>query len=219
MAAPPNALTGRRLAAHESALPGDDARAEVPRRILHAAVARFSEVGFHGTSIRDLAEAAGVGAASLYDHFPSKEHLLAELVHLGHDHHQAALRRAVLEGGGAPADQLRSFVVAHVTFHAEYPVLAVVANHELHCLPPELAAASLALRSQSEGLLLDILDRGRATGDFLADDMFLVAAAIGAMGIRVASWIGSRDGYAAPEVAATYARFALSIAGSNPQET
>jgi AcrR family transcriptional regulator len=41
--------------------------------ILHAALRLFAERGFHGTSMPDLAAAAGVGAGTIYRHFDSKE--------------------------------------------------------------------------------------------------------------------------------------------------
>src|SRR5271156_655534 len=43
--------------------------------IVNAAREVFAEKGFHGTTTRDLAKAAGVSEALLYRHFPSKESL------------------------------------------------------------------------------------------------------------------------------------------------
>jgi AcrR family transcriptional regulator len=47
---------------------------------LEAAVTLFSQRGFHGTSVRAIAEQAGVALGLLYAHFPSKEALLASLL-------------------------------------------------------------------------------------------------------------------------------------------
>jgi len=44
-----------------------------PDAILAAALVLFAERGFHGTSVPDLAKAAGVGAGTIYRHFDSKE--------------------------------------------------------------------------------------------------------------------------------------------------
>ena len=41
--------------------------------IERAALALFAERGFHGTSVPDLADAAGVGAGTIYRHFDNKE--------------------------------------------------------------------------------------------------------------------------------------------------
>jgi AcrR family transcriptional regulator len=44
-----------------------------PDAILDAALVLFAERGYHGTSVPDLAKAAGVGAGTIYRHFESKE--------------------------------------------------------------------------------------------------------------------------------------------------
>ena len=49
-------------------------------RILDAAFALFSEKGFTATSMRDIADAVGIKAASLYNHFAGKRELFDALV-------------------------------------------------------------------------------------------------------------------------------------------
>lgn len=48
--------------------------------ILKAAAALFRRQGFHGTSIREIAEKAGVSLGNIYNHFPTKERLFAVLM-------------------------------------------------------------------------------------------------------------------------------------------
>ena len=49
-------------------------------KILDEALILFSESGYELTSMRKLADAVGIKAASLYNHFSSKREILAELV-------------------------------------------------------------------------------------------------------------------------------------------
>lgn len=49
---------------------------EARRRIISVAEALFAKQGFDGTSMREIAAAASMQAASMYYHFPSKEELL-----------------------------------------------------------------------------------------------------------------------------------------------
>ncbi len=48
--------------------------------ILAAAMAVFAERGYHGASVDDVAQAAGISKALIYEHFPSKKDLHASLV-------------------------------------------------------------------------------------------------------------------------------------------
>ncbi|MFN2617409.1 MAG: TetR/AcrR family transcriptional regulator [Thermoleophilaceae bacterium] len=48
--------------------------------ILHAAVEVFAERGYHASSIDDIARAAGISKALIYEHFASKEDLHARLL-------------------------------------------------------------------------------------------------------------------------------------------
>lgn len=50
------------------------------QQLLDAALALFGQRGFHGTSMDDIAEAAGVTKPILYQHFASKRDLILELL-------------------------------------------------------------------------------------------------------------------------------------------
>jgi len=65
----------------ESAETHEDARrTDTHQRILEVSAKLFSERGFAGTSIRDIAAALDVSKAALYYHFPSKDAILTEIV-------------------------------------------------------------------------------------------------------------------------------------------
>ncbi len=50
-----------------------------PRRVLLAAATAFAERGFHATTTRDIAAAAGLSPAALYVYFRSKEEVLYQI--------------------------------------------------------------------------------------------------------------------------------------------
>ena len=181
-------------------------------RILGAALRLFADVGFHGSSIRDIGAAVGLRAANLYLYYPSKEHLLAELVRLGYEVHHRALRRALVSGAsGGPEEQVRSVVRAHVRIHAQYPMLAQVANHEARALPAELIEPSMVLRNDSIAIVTDVIQRGVDGGVFAVGSPWLATAAIGGMGMRVASWYRPELGISLDQVADTYAEYAVRL--------
>jgi AcrR family transcriptional regulator len=54
--------------------------AERKRQLIQAARELFAEKGFNGTSVREIAKAAGVSEALLYKHFPDKQHIYQEIL-------------------------------------------------------------------------------------------------------------------------------------------
>jgi AcrR family transcriptional regulator len=158
------------------------------RRLLEAAVVGFSERGYHGVSVRDLAAATGVTAPSFYAHFTSKEDLLFQLALVGHRAHHEHLRDAILSAGPDPVDQLRAAVRANIWFHATYPLLAISVNSELHALNPEHEEQILTLRHGAGVLLTAVVERGRAAGVFDCPDPWLPLSAVAGMCLRVAWW-------------------------------
>ncbi len=205
----------RRLAAVEVELPGGVTPPGTRGRILRAALGLFSELGFHGTSIRQIASGVGINPATLYAHYPSKEHILAELVLLGHQELSACLDDALASAGPDPAARLAALVRAQVLVHAEFPLLAVVANTELHVLSGPHAAAPLELRARCRDLLAGVLAEGDASGAFAMVDPVLTGIALGGLGMQVAHWFRPDQPYSGQQVADAYAALALRMVGAH----
>jgi AcrR family transcriptional regulator len=74
------------------------------RQLLDVAVDVFAERGFHGTSMDEVAEAAGVTKPVLYQHFDSKRELFVELLDDVGSHLVQAVTAAV---GGATGPRQR----------------------------------------------------------------------------------------------------------------
>ena len=200
-------------------LPIEASESGTARRILEAGLELFSSRGYHGTSIRDVAELAGVKSASLYSHFSAKEDILGRLVFIGHDVHHRTLLSAMLEAGADPRDQLTSVIQAHVTVHCRYTHLAVVATRERKHLSETALAPAEALRRRSEALAVEIVNRGIEQDLFHVPDYEATLVAIGSMGIAVADWYPDRATALSPEaVAGAYARLALRMVGAAPLE-
>jgi AcrR family transcriptional regulator len=72
---------------------------ETRARLLDAAGALFAEQGFHGTTVREIADRAGVNLAAGHYHFGSKRALYLEVLR----DHFARIRAELRARGGAPA--------------------------------------------------------------------------------------------------------------------
>ncbi|HEX2323476.1 MAG TPA: TetR/AcrR family transcriptional regulator [Streptosporangiaceae bacterium] len=79
---PPRADTAPAEGTGGSGTPHSDARSrtDTRARIQHIAVELFTEHGYEGTSLREIAEHLGVTKAALYYHFKSKEDIILSLV-------------------------------------------------------------------------------------------------------------------------------------------
>jgi AcrR family transcriptional regulator len=198
-----------RIQAELPRLPTAAMRDGTAGRILAAGLLLFARKGYYGTSIRDIGDELGLKPANLYAYFKSKEHLLAELVRVGHEEHHGALRSALIGSGAGPVEQVGALVRAHVRTHAEYPLLATVANAEMHVLSPELAAPAQVLRAQSEAMFHEVVLRGIERGVFKPPHAVVTVAAIGGMGMRVASWYQPDFELSPEEIADAHAELAL----------
>ncbi|MER8186021.1 TetR/AcrR family transcriptional regulator [Kitasatospora sp. NPDC094015] len=205
----------RRAAAVEADLPEGVTPPGTRGRILQEALGLFAEAGFAGTSIRQIGAAVGINSATLYAHYPSKEHVLAHLVQIGHEEMHTRLAEALENSRDAgPAAQLSALVRAHADLHSRFPLLAIVTDSEIHSLSPELAGPALQLRHACWQLLLAVIERGLANGVFTVPDPLLAATAISAMGVRVAHWFGPDQPYTREQVADAHSEFALRILGA-----
>ncbi|QSR28490.1 TetR family transcriptional regulator [Nocardioides aromaticivorans] len=192
-------------------------RAEATRaRLLAAAVAAFSEKGFHGTTTRDIAGAAGMSPAAVYVHHKSKE----ELLHvISRDGHQAALDvvRQARATTSDPVEQLAAVARGFAMFHVEHHTIARILNYELAALSPEHRAEIDVLRTGIDRELRDLVASGVAAGAFDIPDPALAATALASMGIDIARWYREDGEWSPDQIGDYYADLALRLAGAAPQ--
>jgi AcrR family transcriptional regulator len=87
------------------------------RQLLDVAIDVFADRGFHGTSMEDVADAAGVTKPVLYQHFSSKRELYRELL----DHVGGRLVEAVttaVSAASGPREQVEAGFGAYFRFVA-----------------------------------------------------------------------------------------------------
>jgi AcrR family transcriptional regulator len=179
--------------------------------VLDAAVQNFQRVGYHGTSMRDIATGAGFTVASIYNHFPSKQRILQEIMVGILTDALAATRSAVLRAGALPHDQLRALMHAWLVFHTERRDEAVVGATEIRSLDPDGRRLVVALRDEQEHLFREVVEHGAETGAFGTPHPAEAVRALIAMGTSVASWYRPGGGLTPHQMGERYARLALGI--------
>jgi len=143
-------------------------------RILEVAKQAFARSGA-ATSLDDIAKQAGVGAGTLYRHFPTRDALL-EAVYRAEVEGLAAAERE-LTGKLPPVEALRAWMLLFVDHIATKQIIAPALN-TLVGGPSKVYAAS---RSQVQGAIEALVTRAIHSGDIRKDlDPFdLLRALIG----------------------------------------
>ena len=145
------------------------------QRIESAARALFRERGFDGTTLRAIAERAGMGASSIYRHVRTKEELLVG--QLSGLQEEAWKRFREQDDRRAPTeDRVARFLeIQHELLVADrdFTLIALRATTRPQA---RVARQVLVLHDRTIGLLAEILQIGRMRGDLAADLDVLEAA-------------------------------------------
>jgi len=204
--APKRRATAREDA--EAGRPGEEV-------ILKAAIAVMAEHGYHGTSVRDIAERAGLSPAALYYHFTSKQDVLATLMERGIERLLTRTRAALAEAGEAPADRLSAIVEVQVLFHLERQAATLLGTTELRALEEPLRGKHKAKRVAQQRLFDQVIEEGVAQGVFTTALPQEAARAIVVMCTGVAGWFSPRGKLSREEVVRRYQRLALDMVGAD----
>ncbi|GAB2979174.1 TetR/AcrR family transcriptional regulator [Nocardioides montaniterrae] len=193
----------------------DPSRAGATRaRLLEAAVLAFADKGFHGTTTRDIAAAAGMSPAALYVHHRSKEELLYLISKEGHEDTLRLIRTA-LATTADPVGQLRRVIHDFSAHHARGHTGARVVNYELAALSPDHLVEIQAIRHEIEDEMRRLVARGVEAGVFDSPEPRIAAAALLSLGIDLARWYRDDLRWTPEQIAEQYAAIALRIVGAH----
>ena len=144
---------------------GEDSQRQ---RLVAASVPLFVEQGFAGTSIRDLARAAGCTSSQVSYHFGGKEGLYREVVRRHVEVLEGALED-LSRRGESPLRRVVSLCRLIMGMHRRYPYLWRLVMHEM--LRPTEALENLLQRAVTRiaGLLTETLREGIRQGVFRED--------------------------------------------------
>ena len=163
-------------------------RADARKNYSHLLDVARDVVTEHGAdaSMRDIARRAGVGLATLFRHFPTREALFEALLRAKLD--TLTQQAVILETSKPPGDALVSWFREGVAFVGSYSgVVALMASAHANPDSP-LYAPCMAVRSAGARLLLSAQAEGTARADMDADDLFALMSALG--------WLVGQSGFA-----------------------
>lgn len=158
------------------------------KRIAHAAGRLFARHGYAGTSMADIAEAAGVSKATVFHHFRNKRALYDSLI----GEAVAGFREQLvplLEFAEEPEAGLRSFAAAHVERLTKLRgTMRLIMRELVDGSPDTREAITSGEMARNLTLVVDALRRAQARGQVRADADPGLAAFV----LLTASWFLSQ---------------------------
>lgn len=181
----------------------------VERQIQEHAVRLFAERGFAGTSLQDIANAAGLSRPALYYYVDSKDELLTTLVRQVTFDIADALEAIGKDRGRTPLLRLRQMVHAGALRQAEDPARFRLMLRSEAELPPDIAKEYEHGRRRVLAAFEDVISEGITDATLRPVDARVTALAIIGMVNWIAWWHHPGDARSGEEIAAQVAEFAI----------
>ncbi|MCW0213403.1 MAG: helix-turn-helix domain-containing protein [Pseudonocardia sp.] len=178
--------------------------------ILDAVLAEFLDVGYHGATVRRIAERSGLSLSGVYHHLSSKQEMLEKLIEVT----MADLdwrARAARDEGETPVDRFCLQVENLALFHTYRREPSFVASTEKRSLEPRNRERLASLRTRLQRTIDADVGAAVRAGEFRTDRPFDAARGVVTMCMALAEWFRT-DGPLTPEqIARQYVGFALDM--------
>ena len=183
--------------------------------ILAAAVELFRNHGFAGTSMQDIATAAGLSRPALYYHFKNKEEILRSLVEVVTVRTQREAARIASTATSDHAELLRAVVFSHAVSLLRHPQhFAVLQRDERH-LPARVQALQEKAKRELFDTFSHLIRSGVSAGMFRECDPVVTAFCIFGMCSWTVQWFKPGGKMSADKVAEIIADNAVSMVRRN----
>ena len=176
-------------------------------KISEIALHLFAERGYAAVSMRQIASKVGLQAGALYNYFPDKQTILADLLinhmeNLLKTWHQQKLPQKSYK-------LLEFFVDFHIEYHLNRPEEVFIAYMELRNLNPYNFQKIEKLRNKYERILSEILTVGVNKNLFSCENTKVTSLAIIGMLKEVHTWYKKGGKISVPEMKSIYREIVL----------
>ena len=185
---------------------------ETALRVREAALRLFADKGYAAVSMREIAGEVGLQAGALYNHFPTKQAILVDLLET-HMIDLIAAWESRSRNFSDPVDALEGFVRFHIRYHLERQNAVFISYMELRNLEREGFERIEELRRVYEGFLRKIIQIGVARQVFSVGDIPVAAMAVIAMLTGVNTWFRTGGRLKAVEIEEIYVKMVLGSLG------
>lgn len=186
---------------------------ESQKRVLGAAARIFRDNGYAGTTMRAVADAAGLKAGSIYYHYKSKDELIAAMLDLGIKSVISSVESTLEELGddASARDQIECAIRAHISAIIAHGDFTLAARRVFGQVPEEIRAENLRLRDRYGAIWQGILENAKASGE-LRQNANITLARLFILGALnwTAEWFNPKGGRSIDEVAREFGQIVCS---------
>jgi TetR/AcrR family transcriptional regulator, cholesterol catabolism regulator len=132
--------------------------------IIFVASRLFKEKGYKAVSMRDIAQAMGIKAASLYNHIHGKQEILSTLILEVAREFTIGMSKVVSENT-TPLQKIKSVIELHIDITVNYSEAFAALNNDWMHLENEDLIAFVKMREDYEENFRKIIKQGIETGE------------------------------------------------------
>lgn len=146
-------------------------REKTHRMVLDAAAKLFSEQGYHGTSLKSIAEAVNMQAGSLYYHFSSKDQLMQDVLNKSIYIIYSTVKTEMnkLDEAASFSDKLKAAIRGHMIAILTYADYTSASIRNYGQLPDAVHYASQPARDEYEQFWRELFEQAEVAGAIRAD--------------------------------------------------
>jgi AcrR family transcriptional regulator len=145
---------------------------DVKERIVRESMRLFLAKGFHGTSVKEITEAAGIGRGTLYWYFKSKDEIVENIIKRFESEFVEGLIKTVNNCEGNFVKKYRAFHKFATEFARDNKYLALVFNALLNEIVGAKTRAEKLVKAVYEkyrSFLEDMIEQGKYDGSVKAE--------------------------------------------------
>lgn len=177
---------------------------------LAAALSAFLEFGYHGATMRYVAQLAGLSVPGVYHYYASKQDMLVAILDMTMEDLRARSLAARAEGRDA-VERFSFLVECLALFHTHRRELGFVGASEMRSLEPASRERVATARRQQQQLVDEEVEQATVDGTFATQRPHEAARAVVTMCTALPQWYRDNGPAPAEEVARQYVQFALDL--------
>ncbi len=177
---------------------------------LAAALSAFLEFGYHGATMRHIAQRAGLSVPGVYHYHASKQEMLVAILDLTMDDLLSRSLAARAEGRDA-VERFSLLVECLALFHTHRRELGFVGASEMRSLEPASRERIADARRRQQRLVDEEVEQAASEGSFSTRRPHEAARAVVTMCTALPQWFSDHGPAPAEEVAEQYVQFALDL--------